>query len=122
MCNTLGAPAPAPALPYATPAATADCGCGQDLAGEVCPNDGTCNSYGAAYGPVVSDPYSEQIIGGGVIHEQGVIYDSGSMGPGTIIDGGIVPGSMSDNFDSRGDRIIRQDSLPPGATLVPQVQ
>lgn len=120
VCNQAASPTLLPngLAPYAPPVASADCGCNGHAAGDVCTGDATYGSYGAAYGPGVeysnsygpgvSDPYGEQIIGGGVI------YGQGAMGPGTIIDGGYVPGSMSDNFDARGDRIIRQDPLPPG--------
>ena len=130
LCNQATAPPaflPNGLAPYAPPVASADCGCNGNVASDVCTGDATCGSYGAAYGPgveysnsygpVVSDPYSEQVIGGGVM------YGQGAMGPGTIIDGGYVPGSMPDDFEARrydtqGDRIIRQDPLPPGAQLL----
>ncbi len=132
LCNQAGAPSPllpTGLAPYAPPTASADCGCNGHVASDVCTGDADCGSYGAAYGPgveysnsygpAVSDPYGEQIIGGGVMYGQGGVYDQGAAyGQGTVYNqGSVVPGSMSDNFDARGDRIIQQDPMPPGAQL-----
>lgn len=113
---------PAAGAPYGPPpAASADCGCQGHIAGEVCPEQNTCNTYGSGYGPVVdysnsyspmaNDPYSGQVIGDGVIYDSNTIYD----GPGTIVGGDYVPGTMSDDFDARSNGIIQQAPMPLGS-------
>ncbi len=134
LCNRITSPLglPAPPTPYAP---TADCGCNGHAAGDVCTDGASMGGYGVAcppqesymggYAPSMNDPYlGGDVVGSSVVPYEGqvyggTVYGQGSAGPGTVYPEGYVPGPVNDNFDARGDRIMRADPLPSGAQLLP---
>ena len=92
----------------------------------------------SSYGPVVHDPYlSGGAVGSSVVPYQDQVYDgqvyNGQVYDGQVMGDQVIGGApvydsgtsypstgstLQDNFDTRGDRIINAEPLPPGAVPV----